>query len=342
MAENNTSGNEHTAEAGLNGVANGGVIKTGEETREQLLKQDKIKGVFSTQVIQKVGTGTTSRKTVKKTYWYVDEVEEDVIEIQPLNVNYVPSGPKRRVPKDDFLEKFAPEPEFYVSMVFPRMRELSKTVDKGEEHREKGEYFSAELEFDQALKIDEDNVRANFGLGLTYLERGDDKKSDDIFQRLVKLEAAFEPEHKHLFNEFGISLRKNKMYDQSVQYYERALTLQDSDENLHYNIARAYFEKRQYEKVAEHLVRALAMNPGLEEAKKFLQYLQDKNFLSSADLKAIVGKIKNQAREAQNGGAAENGQQAMEDAPPEDAVPDTEEPDQPQGDESGDAPEAEA
>jgi hypothetical protein len=102
-------------------------------------KTEKIKGVFSTQIIQKVGTGTTTRKTVKKSYWFVDEIDNNVIEIQPLNVNYVPSGPKRRIPKEDFLEKFSPEPEFYVSTVFPNMRKLNQNIKKGEEHREKGE-----------------------------------------------------------------------------------------------------------------------------------------------------------------------------------------------------------
>jgi tetratricopeptide (TPR) repeat protein len=245
-------------------------------------KHEKINGVFSTQVIQKVGTGTTVRKTVKKTYWMVDETETGEVEIQPLNVNYVPSGPKRKVSKDEFLEKFAPEPEFYINTVYPKMREMNMAVVTGEKHREKGENFSAELEFNHALTIDEENVRANFGLGLTYLERGDDSKANDIFQRLVKLEAAFEPEHKHLFNEFGINLRKNKMYEQSVEYYQRALGLSTVDENLHYNIARAWFEKQNYAKVKEHLDEAMRLNPNFEEGKKFLEYLAKKGLLSGA------------------------------------------------------------
>lgn len=242
-------------------------------------KHDKINGVFSTQVISKVGTGTTVRKTVKKTYWMVDETDTGEIDIQPLNVNYVPSGPKRKVSKDEFLEKFSPEPEFYVNTVYPKMREMNMAVVEGEKHREKGEMFSAELEFNHALTIDEENVRANFGLGLTYLERGDDSKANDIFQRLVKLEAAFETEHKHLFNEFGINLRKNKMFDQSVEYYQRALGLSQVDENLHYNIARAWFEKQNYAKVKEHLDEAMRINPAFEEGKKFLDYLAKKNLV---------------------------------------------------------------
>ena len=253
-------------------------------------KAEKIKGIFSTQTVQKVGTGTTTRKTVKKTFWMVNELE-NCIEIQPLNINYVPSGPKRQVPKEDFLEKFSPEPEFYVTTVFPKMKELEETVGKADKHREKGETFSAELEYSHAVNIDEDNVRANFGLGLTYLDRGDDSKANDIFERLVKLDAAFEPEHKHLFNEFGINLRKNKMYEQSVDYYERAIELSSSDENLHYNIARAYYEREQFGEAALHLKMAVDMNDGFAEAAQFLKFLQDKNLVDEAG-QAKAGAVK--------------------------------------------------
>ncbi len=248
-------------------------------TPPQEADDGKIKGVFSTQTIQKVGTGTTTRKTVKKTFWFVREVDDDIVEIQPLNVNFIPSGAKKRVAREDFLEKFSPEPEFYISTVYPKMKELDETVVKGEKHREKGETFSAEMEFGSALKIDEENIRANFGLGLTYMDRGEDKKANDIFNRLVKLDAAFEPEHKHLFNEFGINLRKNKMLDQSQDYYKRAMELVQDDENLHYNIARVFFEKQDYKQCVAHLHQALKLNPELEEARKFLQYLKDKGML---------------------------------------------------------------
>jgi len=248
--------------------------------------RDKIKGIFSTQSIQKVGTGTTTRKTIQKTYWFVDELEENQLEIQPLNKNYIPSGPKRKITIEDLLAKFAPEPEFYISTVYPKLQELSRTIQKGERHREKGEIFSAEMEFGQALNVDEENVRANFGLGLTYLDRGEAHKANDIFERLVRLDAAFEPEHKHLFNDFGISLRKNKMLDQALDYYRKAESLTESDEHLFYNIARAYFDKDNPSQCLEYLKMALRLNPGLIEARKFVRYLVEQNKIS-ADLPGV-------------------------------------------------------
>jgi tetratricopeptide (TPR) repeat protein len=239
----------------------------------------RIKGVFSSEKIAKVGAGATVRKTTQTMYWFAEEDETGLIWIQPLNPNYVPSGPKQEIPKEDFLTQYAPEPEFYSSKVYPNIRKLNQTIAKAERHRSNGETYSAEMEYGNALRVDEENIRANFGLGLTYLERGETDKADNIFQRLIKMEATFDAEHKHLFNDFGISLRKNEMYEQATEYYAKALELSPADENLHYNMARACFAKADIEKTFEHLREALQLNKDLEIAQKFLAYLKKNNLL---------------------------------------------------------------
>ena len=239
-----------------------------------------IKGVFSLEKIAKVGAGATVRKTRQTMYWYAEEDDQGIIWVQPLNPNYVPSGPKQEVAKDEFLDQYTPEPEFYTSKVYPTIRKLNQTIAKAERHRTNGDNYSAEYEFNNALRVDEENIRANFGLGLTYLERGDTEKADNIFVRLVKMDATFEPEHKHLFNDFGINLRKNEMYDQAVEYYSKALVLSPHDEHLHYNIARAYFAQANISKTLEHLRAALALNNNLEVAQQFVEYLKKNNLFS--------------------------------------------------------------
>ncbi|WP_320173569.1 tetratricopeptide repeat protein [Maridesulfovibrio sp.] len=241
---------------------------------EQNSGRQTIKGVFSSQNVQKIGTGTTVRRTISKMYWMAEELNPENVEVQALNTSYIPAGPKSVVPMEEFLSKYSPEPEFYVSTVYPKMQELNSTITRGEKARQAGATYSAEFEFQNALGVDEDNVKANFGLGLTYMERGESNKANDIFNRLVKLDAAFQTEHKHLFNEFGINLRKTGMQDQAIDYYERALEMTSNDENLHYNIARAYFEKGVLDKCSAHLKKALELNGSHEEASKFLEFLK--------------------------------------------------------------------
>lgn len=241
--------------------------------------KEKIKGVFSSQQMTTVGTGTTLRKSIQKAYWFCKELVDGTVEIQPLNVNYVPSGPKKIITMDDLLDKFSPEPEFYTITVMPKMRELEKTIARADRHRKNKETFSAEMEYGKAIRVDEENVRANFGLGLTYLERGAKDKAQDIFERLIKIEAAYEQAHKHLFNEFGINLRKSKMSDQALEYYSKALDLTKNDENLYYNIARVHFDRQDFQGAAEYLKKALEINPAMEEASKFLEFLKSKGLL---------------------------------------------------------------
>lgn len=257
-----------------------------------------LEGVFSNQEVRSVGTGTTTRKTIQKSYWYVIEQENGEMELQPLNSNYVPSGPKKRLSKNEFLEKFSPEPEFYVSNVFPKIKEINKTIARADRHRQNKEYYSAEMEYGNALRIDEDNIRANFGLGITYLERGENNKAEDILGRLVKLEGAFESEHKHLFNDFGINLRKNGMYDQSIAYYSRALELTLHDENLYYNMARAYLEKKDPGSAVDYLLKGLELNSLQETLLKFLMWMLTKNLVPD-DKKAAAAAMLQKARQAQ-------------------------------------------
>lgn len=236
----------------------------------------RIKGLFSTQTVEKVGTGTTQRKTISKMYWYCTQEDDGIVVVQALNKNMVPAGPASEVPVEDFLARYNPEPEMYQKTVFPKMQELSATVSRAEESRQRGALYSAQFEYENALALDEEHVRANFGLGLTYMERGETAKAKDILGRIVGLEAAFAPEHKHLFNDFGISLRKSRMVDQAIEYYTKALSLTNVDENLHYNVARAYFDKGDLEQCRTHLDEAKRLNPDHEEVKKFLEFLDAK------------------------------------------------------------------
>ncbi|MEW5773431.1 MAG: tetratricopeptide repeat protein [Thermodesulfobacteriota bacterium] len=235
-------------------------------------RTDKLSGVFSTQEVKKVGTGATQRRTKAKQYWLVNELDGDQAEIQPINENLIPIGKKRVIRLEDLLERFEPEPEFYVhtGRASPEaLRELRERKADGT--------VEIDLEGFDLTGSPEDvekSARSSFGLGLTYLKRGNREKAEDIFRRLAEVKADFAPEHKHMFNDFGISLRKQSLLDLAVMHYLRALDLAGNDENLHHNIARAYFEKKDFTAAIKALEMSLAINPDLKESRKFLRYIR--------------------------------------------------------------------
>ncbi|NDV22726.1 lipopolysaccharide assembly protein LapB [Desulfovibrio sp. JC022] len=241
---------------------------------------NRISGVFSSCTESTVGTGTTTRQTVQKTYWFAEERENGALEVQPLNSNNVPSGPKLTVERDTFLDNYHPEPEYYAEVVRPSMESLDGSIQRGEGHRSSGESYSAEYEFGHAIDVDEENVRANFGLGLTYLERGETGRAEDVFRRLVGIGAIYEPQHKHLFNDFGINLRRNGMIDQALEYYHKAEEISKHDENLCLNIARAYYEKGEFDNCIKYIKKSLKLNPELEEGIMFWSYLKGNGYIS--------------------------------------------------------------
>ena len=241
---------------------------------------EPISGVFSQKKIAKIGSGTTVRKTELISYYSVEEREDGVLLVQAVTASDVPFGPIMEITRDQLLSDYMPEPQMtqarFQGSLSAKEHEVLKAVARGDKYRRRGESFTAEFEYGKALTLDEQNVRANFGIGLCYIERGELDKAKEVFDRVVKLDAAFETQHKHLFNEFGISLRKAGMHGEAMDYYRRALELMPDDENLHYNIARAAFDKGDQNNALLHLKSCLGLNPSHEEAAKFMDFLQRK------------------------------------------------------------------
>jgi tetratricopeptide (TPR) repeat protein len=241
-------------------------------------RADKVSGVFSTQEIKKVGTGTTQRRTKAKQYWLVNELDGEQAEIQPINENLVPIGKKRIIRLEDLLERFEPEPEFYVKTGQASVEAWQALKDSqaagGEDGQVAVEIDLGGFNLTGSPEDVEKSARSSFGLGLTYLKRGNREKAEDIFRRLAEVKADFVPEHKHMFNDFGVSLRKQSLLDLAILHYLRALDLAGNDENLHHNIARAYYEKQDIPAAIKALEMSLAINPELAESRKFLRFIQ--------------------------------------------------------------------
>jgi tetratricopeptide (TPR) repeat protein len=240
----------------------------------------RINGVFSQKIVSSIGTGTTARKTESLAYFYIQEQEAGELEAQPLGPNNEPFGKKLEITREQLLENFLPEPQRsleYAKLLVSREQAVKVAVARGDKFLKHGAHYSAEFEYNKALALEEENVRANFGIGLCYIARGEQAKAREVFERLVQIEAVFGEEHKHLFNEFGIRLRISGMFDEALAYYARALALAPDDENLHYNMARAAFGKGEADLTAQHLTECLRLNAIHQEAQQFLAYIEKRS-----------------------------------------------------------------
>ena len=254
---------------------------------------DDTRTVFSSQ--EKVNKrSSTIRKFDRKIYWLVEKNSDGTLKVTRLNKKNLPTAEVHNVSLKELIEEFTPEPEYYSRAVHPILHKIEETVNRGDEFREQEDHSSASYEYGNALDLDVENIRANFGAALVFLAQGETTKANIIFNRLVKMDGTFQEQHKHLFNEFGISMRKSKMYKQAIAYYKRALELTQEDENLHINIARPLCEQKMFASAAQHLIEALRLCPGHRTAIEFLSWLREQKViplrLEPAVKEALEGK----------------------------------------------------
>jgi len=232
----------------------------------------KILGVFSRSQAEDIGSGGTQRKHEGQTFWYVRRLDDETFEVQPLNANHVPSGVKTMVPRLEFLHQYAPEPDYYRMHTVPALESLARKLREGERYFSLGMLDEAELKFVKALMIDDLNVDANYGLGKVYSEKNDYEKLRKVVNTLMGIEGAFSYEHRRQLNEFGMNLRKNGHFEESIRYYSKALEHNRDDEHLLFNLARAHWDRGNATEAQDALENALKLNPEFTEAKKFLNY----------------------------------------------------------------------
>lgn len=234
----------------------------------------QILGVYSLAQAANVGEGSTTETYEQVTYWYARRISDDEYEVQPLNEHHVPSGMRSMLGKGEFLKRYSPEPAYYERHTQPALRSLAEKIEQGEDAFSKGDLDKAEKAFLKALMIDDLNVPANLGVGAVYTEQGEFQKLRKVLRILLNQDETFREEQRKRFNVLGMGLRKRGLLDEALNYYLKALEFNAADENLHFNLARVYFDKGDHASTLEHLQQCLAINPDLKVAQQFLLYCE--------------------------------------------------------------------
>ncbi len=234
----------------------------------------KIHGVFFEETTITLGTGHTQKTQRVKNYCLAEQLDETTVQVSYLGNEGQPTGIVVKMPYDEFLNKYTFEPEYKVKT--KEEREHDKHLARAEKHRARNESFSAEMEYTSALKIDPESIKANFGIGTLYMEMGQKDKAKSVFQKLSHVEAIFEEENKHIFNEFGIELRKASMTEEALSNYLKAIEISPMDENLYFNVARLYYDAHDLEFALLWITKAVETYPAFREAKQFESHIRNK------------------------------------------------------------------
>lgn len=102
-----------------------------------------------------------------------------------------------------------------------------------------------------------------------------DKKAAILsLKNIIAVEEGIVAEHKFMFADFGVALRKSNLLELSLSCCKRVLDLSPSDDHAHFNTARILFEMGEYVQAEHHLHHAQLLNPNEEIYQKMLDYIQ--------------------------------------------------------------------
>ncbi|HDP24450.1 MAG TPA: tetratricopeptide repeat protein [Deltaproteobacteria bacterium] len=246
---------------------------------EHATSTKNIKGIFFEESTIVLGTGHTQKTQTLKNFCLAEQIDDERIKLTFLGNEGNPTGIVVELPYEEFLSRYTLEPNFKVKTL--KEQETDLHIARAEKHRNRKEYNSAEWEYTSALKLDPESIRAHFGIGTLYMEMGDRDKARSVFEKISQIDALFEEENKHIFNEFGIALRKAAMLDEARSHYLKALEISPQDEHLCFNIARLYFEKQDWTSAMEWIHKALEINPLFREARHLESMISQRASVSS-------------------------------------------------------------
>lgn len=118
------------------------------------------------------------------------------------------------------------------------------------------------------------SIRAEFALSLMRFKRGNKEGALQDFERLLAVEDGIVPAHKHMFTDFGIDLRKSKLYTLASRCFRRAVSLSPDDGHALFNLARICYEMGNFDKAVQYLDAALDKEPDLKCALRLKMHMR--------------------------------------------------------------------
>ncbi|MFV0423497.1 hypothetical protein [Oleidesulfovibrio sp.] len=214
--------------------------------------------------------------------------EDGTMAGQPLTAGGMPSGFVHDLEPEELAEAYRPE----IGEVFERLKRVASSLQSKMYIRDKGDSQSvrpAETLSDAEWQL-ACGLLAVIGKKTSCVEEETEEDAEVSAAAFFRTGEILSDERLHalltalccgesLVNEYlkfitrqAISCRKKRQYERAVGYHHKVLALREDDHVL-FNLARVYFETEQLCEARNYLERALVLNPQLDMAAKFLEFL---------------------------------------------------------------------
>ena len=118
--------------------------------------------------------------------------------------------------------------------------------------------------------VDRNTAEIAREVGETLLQAGLAGAAQKAFQKAITAS----PDDLYSYNRMGIALRKQKKFKEAILNYQKALALDPKNENLYYNLGRAFFEAGDNKRAGEALSKAIEISPQFGAARLLLSKIR--------------------------------------------------------------------
>jgi protein O-GlcNAc transferase len=139
---------------------------------------------------------------------------------------------------------------------------LMSHLQLGMQYLQTGNVREADAEFRQALKLDENNVQANYACALASYQFNRLTEAEQFLRRVIQLQPHFYP----AFNTLGITLRAAGNNTEGIAALEHALAIKPDYAEAQFNLALAFADISERTKAINLYRRVLTLKPDFTPA----------------------------------------------------------------------------
>lgn len=199
----------------------------------------------------------------RKSLYFAWELPDASYAIQEIDKAFLPRGKPKRINAAMLRANFRSEPSILAAPVsVPNIEAIAPVSRKtAVAATELTDDALAQLDNARKAKQVENDLRNSFSRALRALNRPRDRKGAiAALRQIAETTKGIAPTHKHMFRDFGVSLRKKSLPELALVCARRVLELAPNDDHAHFNMARILSILGMYDEASAHLKAAMKLD----------------------------------------------------------------------------------
>lgn len=236
------------------------------------MRNPKYLGVYSGKTLKSDADGKRSKR-----FYFVWDLDNACYAAQALDNAFTPVEKPRLLSAAQLKANLKLEPGILAAPIStPDFRRIQPLPSPKTEATELTDASIQELEKARKAKQVEMDLRNSFEKALKALSRPRDRKGAlAAISQIAETTEGIVPAHKHMFRDFGVSLRKKSLPELAINCAKRTLELAPNDDHAHFNMARLLSILNMYDEAEAHLLTAMKLDRTEKVYPQMLSWLRN-------------------------------------------------------------------